>query len=100
MKKPKPYKTPKSKTKTVSEPQAAYGKTMDKTIRFFSSFEEENEYVAKQNALLSYDQRMSNIEHLRKLVFSQYLLPNGSWAPVAKVFKIMKPYTNETGEQL
>ena len=55
MKPTKAYKTQKAKSKTVNEPHTVYGKTMDKTIRFFSSFEEEYEYVAKERAMLSYD---------------------------------------------
>lgn len=97
MKKKKIYKTKKQAASKVNESLAAYG---DKRIAFFNSFEEENEYVAKEKAKLSYDERMKNIEELHKLVFSQYLLPDGKWAPVAKVFKIMKPYTNDPVQQL
>lgn len=39
MKNKKPYKPNKRKATQANEPQAAYGKSTDKTIRFFSSVE-------------------------------------------------------------
>ena len=81
-------------TGKVEEPEVAYEKAMDKTVRFFSSYEEENEYVAKQRAALSYEERMTYIEDLRKKVFNSYLMPDGRWKPIEKIFKIMSPYTN------
>ncbi len=90
----KKYKT-KEKEKSLAEPITAYKKTNNKTIHIFSSFEEENEYVAKERAAQSYDKRMQNAETLRKLVFNKYLQPDGSWKPVERIFKIMKPYVNE-----
>ena len=78
----------------VEEPEVAYEKSPDKTVRFFSSYEEENEYVAKQRAALSYEERMTYIEDLRKKVFTGYLMPDGRWKPIEKIFKIMSPYTN------
>ena len=84
-KKPHNPKSPrKSKAK---EPLADYGKH----IVFFNSFEEEEEYTARQRAALSYDERMLQIEQLRKLAFSKFLLPDGTWPPVAKVFTKRKP---------
>lgn len=79
----------------AEEPATAY-----KTIRVFNSFEEAEEFEAKQRAALSYDKRMKHIEELRKRVFNRYLLPNGTWPPISKKFKIMKPYTNDPGKQL
>ena len=93
MKKKKPYKKKYTKSAEARERLAAY--EIKKEIHFFNSFEEENEFTARQRASLSYDERMKNIEQLRKMVFSKYLLDNGSWPPIAKVFKIMKPYTND-----
>ena len=98
MKKKKPSKKKNPKSAEAREPLIVYG--IKKEIHFFSSFEEENEFTARQRASLSYDERMRNIEQLHKLVFSDYLLADGSWPPIAKVFKIMKPYTNEPGKQL
>jgi len=78
----------------AKEPPAVYSTTKIKT---FSSFEEEEKYTADQRASLSYDERMAYIEKLRKIVFSQFLLPDGTWPSIAKSFKIMPPYINESG---
>ncbi len=79
----------------VREPEVAY-----KTIRVFSSFEEAAEFTYKERASLSYDERLQHIEILRRQVFGEYLQTDGTWPPVSKTFKIMKPYTNDTGKQL
>lgn len=92
----KKYKSGKTKKpKTVSEPLAVYEKNKNKPVLIFSSFEEENQWTAKERAKLSYNERMINAEKLRRLVYSEYLLPDGSWQPIEKKFKIMKPYVNE-----
>ena len=70
------------------------------TIRVFDSFEEADEFTVKERASLSYDERLEHIETLRKQVFGQYLLEDGTRPPTSKSFKIMKPYTNDTGKQL
>jgi hypothetical protein len=70
------------------------------TIRVFDSFEEADEFTARERASLSYDERLEHIEILRKQVFGQYLLEDDTWPPISKSFKIMKPYTNDTGKQL
>ena len=96
MKTIKPLKKKKNKSSEVMEPHASYlTRDPNKTVRFFSSFEEENEYVAKERAALSYDERMTYAEELRKRIFSNFLLSDHRWKPIAKVFKIMPPYTNE-----
>ncbi len=77
----------------VEEPEAAY-----KTIKFFDSFEEMNEYDAKQRASLSHDECLEQVEELRRHVFHQYLLPNDYWPSVSKSFKIVEPYVNKTGQ--
>ncbi|MEX2592039.1 MAG: hypothetical protein WD426_04640 [Anditalea sp.] len=82
----------KSKQAKANESSAAYGK---RQVVFFDSFEEENEYVAKQRANTSYEKRMRDMEQLRKNVFHNHLLPDNSWKPVAKIFKIMPPYTHD-----
>lgn len=87
----KKYKTKKDKKSGVAEPVSVYKKQTTKTVRFFSSFNEENNYVAKQRAAQSYDERMLNAENLRRMVFSEYLLPNGKWKAVERTFKIVKP---------
>ena len=85
----------KSKLSAVNEPLASYGK---RHIVFFNSFEEENRYVAKERAEIPHNKRMMYIEQLRKRVFNKYLLPNGLWSPIEKVFKIMPPYTNDISQ--
>jgi hypothetical protein len=67
-------------------------------IKFFSSFEEENEYTAMRRAGKSFDERMIEIEILRKWVFRDFLLEDNTWPPISKTFKIMPPYTNETSQ--
>ena len=67
-------------------------------ITFFSSFEEENEYTAMQRAGKSYDDRMTEIERLRKWAFHKFLMTDNTWPPISKTFKIMLPYTNETSK--
>lgn len=91
MKNKKTYKT-KSKTSTVNEPLSSYG---DTRIIFFKSFEEENEFAAKERAEIPHDKRMIYIEELRKRIFNKYLLSDGLWSPIEKIFKIMPPYTND-----
>lgn len=85
-------KAVKPKVKEVNEPRVAYG---EQRIVFFNSFEEENEYVAKERAEIPHDKRMLFIEQLRKRIFNNYLLPDDSWPAIKKVFKIMPPYTND-----
>lgn len=67
-------------------------------IIFFSSFEEENEFTAKKRAGKSFDERMTQIETLRKWVFHKFLLTDNTWPPISKTFKIMPPYANETSQ--
>ena len=52
-------------------------------IVFFSTFEEENEYTARQRAGKSFDERMTQMN---------------TWPPISNTFKIMPPYTNETSQ--
>ncbi len=93
MKKKQPYKNNKEKVIQAKEPEVAYGKSIQKTIRMFSSFEEENEFIAKQRYMLSRDERMVYAEQLRKMVFHKYLLPDGTWPPIAKVITLSNPHT-------
>lgn len=81
------------KPNKAEEPKTAF-----KTVRFFDSFEEENEDTAKQRAATSYDERMKNIETLRKRVFNEHLLANGKWPSISNTFKIMDPYVGKTGQ--
>ena len=79
----------KAKKKNIaSEPQPAYGSTDNsKTIRIFYSFEEENEFVAKERFALSYNERMLHVEVLRKQIFNKYLLKNGHGLPLQMCLK-------------
>ncbi len=83
----------KNKQAKVNEPSVAYGK---RQIVFFDSFEEESEYMAKQRAATSYEKRLTDMEQLRKRIFHNHLLPDNSWKPIAKKFKIMPPYTDDS----
>ena len=89
----------KQKPGKAEEPLTFYSQTPDKTVRFFSSHEQMEEHEAKERAALSHGERLQHVELLRKQVFSQWLLPSGKWPPVADVFKIMPPYTNDTDSQ-
>ncbi|MDI1233970.1 MAG: hypothetical protein PSX81_06805 [bacterium] len=89
----KSKKTNITKSLQVNEPTAIYG---EQSIVFFKSFEEEEIHVAKARAALTYEQRMTQIEVLRKQVFNDFLLPNNTWPTIAPIFKIMPPYTSET----
>lgn len=74
----------------AEEPAVDYGK---KRLTFFKSFEEENEYNYRQLALRSYEQRMSNLESLRKRIFYSALLADGNWPPLQrKLTIIILPY--------
>ena len=63
-----------SKASLSEEPQVPYQKsTDDKAIRFFSSFEEMNEYDHKQMAALTPIQRLQNITRLIIEMYKQEL---------------------------
>lgn len=92
MTKKRKLKSLKDDFTNANEPSLEY------SVKIFSSFEEENEFVAKERAEVPYEKRMNNIEVLRKQVFFKYLLPNGTWPSIEKTFKIMTPYTNDVSE--
>jgi len=85
----------KEKNSEAREPEAAY-----QTIRIFKSFEEEQEYNAKQSAAVSHEDRLRHAEILRKHVYAQHLQPDGLWPPMSQSFRIMKPYTNDPEQKL
>ncbi len=87
------------KTAKVAEPMATYTFNRNKkvSVAVFNSFEEMSQATAKENASLSYDQRMENLEFLRKQVYNKFLHPDGSWPVLEKVFKIMLPYVTKAG---
>ena len=92
-------KKKENKITKATEPQPHYGTTdANKRIRIFSSFQEENEFVAKERAALSHNERMLNAEELRKSLYYNYLLENGTWPAIVNVFEIMPPYIHAVSE--
>ena len=60
-------------TGKVEEPAAAYEKPIDKTIRFFSSFEEMNVYDLQDMAERTPLERLKNITFMLQNLFSEEL---------------------------
>ncbi len=76
--------------KELNEPQAEYGK---KRITVFNSFEAMEEDTHKRLAALTYEERLCNLEILRKQIFYKSLLPSGNWPPLSRKFTVTKlPY--------
>jgi hypothetical protein len=65
-------------------------KTNSKKIQVFTSFEEEKNFEAKKQASLTYSERLSQLEILRKMIYKEYLLPDGTWKPLIKKITITK----------
>lgn len=61
-----------------------------KKIQVFTSQEEEMDFEAKRQALLTYTERLSNLEVLRKMLYKEHLLPDGTWKPLVKKITIVK----------
>ena len=81
----------KKDNQSVNEPSAEYQKSAaKKSIRFFNSFEEAEDYGRKQMAGHTHEQRLQNLEILRKRIYAEYLLPNGEWPPLSRTFKVIK----------
>lgn len=59
-------------------------------IQVFTSVEEEKRFEAKKQAMLSYRERLSNLEILRKMLYKEHLLPDGTWKPLVKKITIVK----------
>ena len=75
----------------VNESSAEYGLPSPvKKITFFNSFEEAEQYGLREMASHSYEQRLANLETIRKRTYSHLLLPDGSWPPLDKVIMIEK----------
>lgn len=63
----------------LSEPDIRYETPKaQKKITFFNSFDEAEEHGLKQMARHSYEERLSNLEALRRRSFGQPLLTGGS----------------------
>ena len=80
------------KENELNEPSVEYRTNQQKRITFFKSFEEENEYTHKMRAATSYEERLSNLEERRKIVYNAPL-KNGEWFPLLRKFTVIKlPY--------
>lgn len=64
-------------------------------IHIFNSLEEENAYVYNSMCELSYENRMKNMEYMRRNLFHEYILLDGTWKPLIREFRIMEPYSND-----
>lgn len=94
MKKKKIYKT-RTKAQVLEEPSVDFAAM---TINVFNSFEEEAEFVALQSMNTSYEERLKNLEILRKQVYYNYLLPNGEWQAMKPTIIVLKPHTNDISQ--
>ncbi len=75
----------------INKPEAAYGASpSQKKIRFFNSFDEAEEYGLKEMARHSHEERLKNLEVLRRRTFNYLLLPNGKWPPLKRIITIEK----------
>ena len=77
----------------VNEPGAEYispKKITNRTITFFKSFEEAETHGLKQMAAHTYEERLANLEILRKRTYSHLLLPNGHWPSIQRTITIVK----------
>lgn len=59
-------------------------------LTFFNSFEEAEEHKLIEMASHSHEQRLENLEVLRRRIYGHLLLPDGSWPPLARVITIVK----------
>ena len=64
-------------------------KSGSKKIQIFTSFEEEKSYEAKKQVSLTYNERLTQLECLRKIIYKEHLLPDGSWKPLVKKITIV-----------
>jgi hypothetical protein len=71
----------------LSEPESAYRK---KRIQFYSSFEEAEEDKRKMMAAMSPEERMRNLERMRKRFLSHRLTADGKWKPLKRIITIHK----------
>jgi hypothetical protein len=68
-----------------------YGSSsIQKKITFFNSFEEAEEHGLREMAGHSHEERLRNLEIIRRRTYSHLLLPNGQWPPLKKVITIEK----------
>lgn len=74
----------------LNEPSVSYGNL--KQITFFNSHEEQELFHIQQMANRSPEESMKVLEQLRRIVFKEYLLPDGNWKPIEKVITFKKPF--------
>jgi hypothetical protein len=43
-------------------------------------------------ALQSHEECLQKLDELRRIFYKEYLLPDGSWPPIAKVITVKKPF--------
>ena len=49
-------------------------------------------YHLQKMALQSHEECLQKLDELRRIFYKEYLLPDGSWPPIAKVITIKKPF--------
>ncbi len=77
----------------VNEPQAEYQKSDNsRTIHFFSSFDEQEEFHRKQMALLTHEELLTKLDQMRRYFLREHLFSDGSWKPLAKTIRINTPH--------
>jgi hypothetical protein len=77
----------------VNEPGVEYRgnkPAAKRSITFFNSFEEAELHSLKQMAAHSPEERLANLEILRKRTWHHLLLPNGQWHPLPRIITIEK----------
>ncbi|MBI2258026.1 MAG: hypothetical protein HYU67_03905 [Flavobacteriia bacterium] len=62
-----------------------------KKIQVFTSLEDEKRFEASKQTQLSYRERLSNLEVLRKMLYKEHLLPDGTWKTLVKKITIVNP---------
>lgn len=72
-----------------NEPSASYN--TEKRITFFSSMQEMDEHKILEMAKLTHEQLLVNLELIRKFVYRQHLLKDGSWPAISRTITIKKP---------
>jgi hypothetical protein len=82
--------------KKINEPEIEYEKlTSKKKITFFNSFQGAEEYGLREMANHGHEERLRNLEILRKSTYSHLLLPDGKWPPLKRIITIDKGIINE-----
>jgi hypothetical protein len=81
------YTVKNEKPDKAEEPSVAYG---SKRLTFFNSFDEAEEHSLKEMKGHTFEQRLANLEILRKRYFNSLLLPNGNWPPLKRIITVIK----------